>query len=82
VPLVPAVAEVPDVPEVPDVAEVPLLPAVPDVPLVPLVPLLPDVPIVPEVSANTIPSTATRIPFSSLIFKSPEIRFCINFKRI
>jgi hypothetical protein len=52
---------------------VPVVPEVPVVPLVPLVPEEPEVPIVPEVSAATIPLTATKIPFSFLIFISPDI---------
>jgi hypothetical protein len=64
-------------PEEPEIPDEPLDPDVPDEPLDP------EVPIVPEVSAATIPLTATRIPFSSLNFKSPEIKFCIaNVKRI
>jgi hypothetical protein len=34
------------------------------------------VPIVPEVSADTKPPTATKIPFSFLNWNSPVIKFC------
>ena len=70
-PVYPDVPAVPEVPAVPLLPVVPLLPELPLVPLVPLVPEEPEVPIVPEVSAATIPLTATKIPLSFLIWTSP-----------